>query len=280
MGEGVSKWLADIDVIWRSTLGSIIAYLPNLAGVILLLLIGWLLARWARAGVQKLGDLINGVLANVLEGTTFSRLHLTNRGLRIAGNAAFWLVILIFVTAAAKIARLDVFSSWLDRVLSYFPVLLAGALIIAAGYVTSIFARDIVTAALRSGGFRQSALLGRVAQVAIFLSAIVIGVDQIGIDVTFLTTVIAISLASLLGGIALAFGFGSRDYVANVLAAQEVRRHYTLGQVVRFGKMSGELLEITPTTVVIATEAGRATIPARTFHRRASVLLTPGEESG
>lgn len=275
----ISGWFAHIEAAWRSTIGTIISYLPNLAGVALLLLIGWLFARWARAGVRKLGDVTNSVLENVLEGTAFSRFRFTARSLQIAGNAAFWLVILVFLTAAAKIARLEAFSIWLDRILSYLPVLLAGGLIITAGYLASLFIRDIIEAALASGGFRQSALLARLAQAAVFLTAIVIGIDQVGLDVSFLITVIAISLASLLGGIALAFGFGSRDFVANVIAAHNLQQQYRPGQVVRFGKTRGEILELTPTSVIVATEEGRTTVPAHVFHRNISVLVTP-EESG
>lgn len=274
---GVTGWLSQIEQAWRNTIGLLVAYLPNLAGVILLLLVGWVLARWARAGVTKLGDVVNRLLRGLFPGTSLSRFTLTTRGQKIAGNAAFWLVMLVFLTAAAKAARLEAFSLWLDRILSYLPVLLAGALIIAAGYVASVFIRDITAAALASGGFRQSVLLARLAQAAVFLTAVVIGIDQIGLDVSFLVTVIAIMLASTLGGIALAFGFGSRDFVANVIAAHNLQQHYRPGQIVQFGKSRGEILELTPTSVILSTEEGRTTVPARTFHREVTVLVTPGE---
>lgn len=275
----ISGWIAHFEEAWRNTIGSIISYLPNLAGVLVLLLLGWLFARWARTGVRKLGEVVNRVMESVLEGTSFSRFRLTTRTLQIMGNAAFWLVVLVFLTAAARIARLDAFSIWLDRILSHLPVLLAGALIIIAGYLASIFIRDIVSAALSSGGFRQSALLARLAQAAVFLTAVVIGIDQVGLDVSFLVTVIAISLASLFGGVALAFGFGSRDFVANVIAAHNLQQQFKPGQIVRFGDARGEILELTPTSVVLATEEGRTTVPASAFHTKVSVLVTP-EESG
>ncbi len=277
--KDISSWLTHLQEAWSNTIGSIVGYLPNLAGAVLLLLLGWVLARWARAGVTKLGDVTNRLMGNVLAGSSLSRFRVTARSLQVIANAAFWLVVLIFLTAAAKTARLDEFSIWLDRILAYFPILLAGALIIAAGYVVSIFVRDIVSAALQSSGFSQSALLARIAQGAVFLTAVVIGIDQIGLDASLLITVIAISLASALGGIALAFGFGSRDFVANVIAAHNLQQHYRPGQTVQFGKTSGEILELTPTSVVLATEDGRTTVPARVFHRSISVLVTP-EDTG
>lgn len=275
----IADQISALEAAWRSTIGTIITYFPSLAGGLTLLIVGWVLARWARTGVGKLGSVINTLLQRMLDGTSLGRFRLTPRSLQIMGNAAFWLVMLVFLTAAAKIARLDAFSTWLDRILSYLPVLLAGGLIIAAGYVASLFVRDIVSAGLHSGGFRQSALLARLAQAAVFLTAVVIGIDQVGLDVSFLVTIIAITLACLLGGIALAFGFGSRDFVANVIAAHNLQQHYQPGQMVRFGKSRGEILELTPTSVVLSTPEGRTSIPAREFHRGSSVLITP-EESG
>lgn len=274
----ISGWIAQLEHAWRTTIGSIISYLPNLAGVVFVLLLGWIAARLARAGVRKLGSVINRISDRLLAGTALARFRLTSRNLEIAGNAVLWLVILLFLTAAAKIAKLDAFSIWLDRILSYLPALFAGCLIIAAGYLASLFVRDIVSAALTSGGFRQSGLLARLAQASVFLTAVVIGIDQVGLDVSFLVTVIAITLASLLGGIALAFGFGSREFVANVIAAHNLQQHYRPGQTVKFGKSQGEILELTPTSVVLATADGRTTVPAREFHRSVSILVTPEEQ--
>ncbi|NIO43438.1 MAG: mechanosensitive ion channel [Burkholderiales bacterium] len=275
----IAGWFTHVEQAWRGTIGLIVSYLPNLAGVAILLAIGWVLARWTRTGVHKLGDVINRLIGNIFQSSGLARFRLTERSLQIIGNAAFWLVVLMFLTAAAKVARLDAFSLWLDRILSYVPVLLTGALIIAAGYLASLFVRDIVSAALSSGGFRQSVLLARLAQATVFLTALVVGIDQIGVDVSFLVTVIAIALSSVLGGIALAFGFGSRDFVANVIAAHNLQQHYRPGHMVRFGKTRGEILELTPTSVILATEEGRTTVPAKVFHRNVSVLVTP-EEAG
>ena len=67
----------------------------------------------------------------------------------------------------------------------------------------------------RSARLAQATLLGRIAQFVIMITAIVIGVDQIGIDITFLSIIAAILLSTTLGAIALAFGLGARRHVEN-----------------------------------------------------------------
>lgn len=276
----ITGWISDLEQAWRDILGSIVAYLPSLAGAVVLLLVGWILARWVRAAILKFGDIANRLFRNVFTGTALIRFQLTERILRVAGIAAYWLIILVFLTAAARTAELEAFSIWLNRILSFVPVLVGGVLIIALGYLIGQFVRDVVAAAFASGGVRQSTLLARFAQTSVMLIAAVIGIDQIGIDVSFLVTIIAIALASLLGGVGLAFGIGSRDFVANVIAAHNIRHHYKPGQTIQVASFRGEILDLTPTSVVLATADGRTTVPAKVFHSGASILITPEDACG
>ena len=49
---------------------------------------------------------------------------------------------------------------------------------------------------------------------------------------------------------------------------------------VRVGDIEGEILEITPTNVVVETDEGRAHIPARRFAEDVAVLLTGERDDG
>jgi Mechanosensitive ion channel, conserved TM helix len=273
-------WFSDLEQAWRDILGSIVAYLPNLIGAIVLLLLGWLLARWTRAGILKFGNVANRLFRNTFAGTGLVRFQLTERILEVIGIAVYWLIILVFLTAAARAAELEAFSIWLNQMLSVVPAIIGCAIIIAVGYLVGQFVRDIVAATFASSGVRQSAILSRLAHATVILIAVVIGIDQLGIDVLFLVTIIAILLASIVGGAALAFGLGSRDFVANVVAAHNVQKLYKPGQSIRLGDISGEILDLTPTSVVLATEEGRASVPAKEFHNSASILITPEETVG
>ena len=44
-------------------------------------------------------------------------------------------------------------------------------------------------------------------------------------------------------------------------------------QTVRIGAIEGQIAETTPTAVVILTEAGRVTVPAKKFNEEASTLI-------
>jgi hypothetical protein len=254
---------------WRS----FVEYLPHLGAAILLLLVGWLVASLVRGATVRLAGGFDTVLARVGRwSASRRRLQLTPGARKLIGNVVFWLIILLFVSMAARVARLEVFTIWLDRIVAYLPTLIAGGLILLAGYFVSTLVRDLVTAALDSAGSTQSELLGRIAQGGIFLAATVIGLDQVGINITFLTALFSIVAGGLLLSLALAFGLGARVLVANLLGARQLQRLLEPGQIARISGMEGQVLELTSTSVVLATDDGRMAVPAKLFQEEAFLI--------
>ena len=59
----------------------------------------------------------------------------------------------------------------------------------------------------------------------------------------------------------MAFGLGARTAVSNILASYYLQKTYTPGHNVRIGEIEGEIIQITPTAVVLATPEGRTLVP-------------------
>jgi small-conductance mechanosensitive channel len=190
----------------------------------------------------------------------------------VLGGAVFWIVMLIFLTAATQVLGLRLFTEWMNRVVEYLPTLLAGVLILVAGVLASAIARDLVVAAAPLPE-RQRTLFGGLAQGTVLVTAAVIGADQIGIDVTFIVVVASVVLGILLGGLALAAGLGARGLVQNLVAAQQARQLYRAGDRIRVGEQEGRIAEFTATAVLLDTAAGRLALPAQLFLEEPSLLL-------
>ncbi|MFT5084404.1 MAG: hypothetical protein ACI9Y1_002459 [Lentisphaeria bacterium] len=258
---------------------NVIAYLPQMLSALALLLIGWLVAWLLRLLARKL---IRGFDALVLRAAQ-------KRGLpqspvrsfaRLGGNIVFWSVLLFFISASANMLEWKIFSGLTSALLTYFPNVLTGLLIILAGFALSGLTRSAVARAAESADIAHADLLARIVQVTIVLTAIVIGVEQLGINVAFLTTTLIVTAGVLLSGAALAFGLGAKHFIANVIGAQTTRKHYQLGQLIKIGDVKGYLLEITPTILVLDTELGRAAVPAKLFHEQISQTITDAPEDG
>ena len=251
-----------------------IAQLPSILGALSLILLGWLAARLLRRWTLAASTRLNRWLDRVLRTDQTQRLRLSPALVRLSGNLVFWVVVLGFITAAAEVAKLDTLSRWLERLVGYLPQLFFGVLIMAAGFLVGGIVRDLVYDALASVGVAQRSLIGKLAQAVTVLAAIVIGIDQIGIDVTFVTTMLAIVLGGVVLGFSLAFGLGTRRVVANLVASHSMQRQFCVGQRARIGNVEGEILDFTPTGVVLATEQGRTHVPASRFDEQSSVLLS------
>ncbi len=254
---------------------ALIERLPSLLGALLLLLVGWIVAGWLRKLTRSLGIRINRQLSRVLRGEHTERVRLSPALLRLLSNLVFWIAIFGFVTAAARAAQLALLTDWLNRIVDWLPQLLLGMLIIVTGYLISAIVRDVVYDALDSAGIEQRLLIGKLAQAATFLAALVIGIDQVGIDVTFVTTMIAVVLGVVLAGFSLAFGLGARHLVSNLIAAGSLHTHFAVGQRARIGNIEGEISEFTPTGVFIASAEGRVHVPASRFNEEPVELLGP-----
>ncbi|MEO8441850.1 MAG: hypothetical protein ABI547_05140 [Betaproteobacteria bacterium] len=237
-------------------------YLPSVVSATLLLLAGWVLAKVLRAFAIRAVLLVETLLPRLglPAGLPHERVA---RSARVVGTLVFWMVLLLFVTAATQALGLQAFVDWLLKLLDYLPTLAAGLLILAAGWLLSGFFADLAEAAATRLEPGQRVMLGRIVRMTTLGGAVLVGADQIGIRVTFLLIFAAAVAFTIGGGVAIAVGFGAREHVANLIAAHHWRHAFALGQTLRVGEHEGRLLEVTATGVVLETTDGRVVLPAR-----------------
>ena len=89
-------------------------------------------------------------------------------------------VLLFFVAAATQVLGLQAFTDWLARLIDYLPTLIAGVLIIGAGYIALALCRRPAAGHRNAAGAYPALALARVAQVLILVGAILVGADQVG----------------------------------------------------------------------------------------------------
>lgn len=252
---------------------NIVAALPSIAAALLLLLVGIFAARVVRSLTLKLLHLLNLFLEQVLSGRTRAVVYFSAGITRLVAGILYWIILFIFVTAALNTAGLTGVSAWLERIVDFLPGIVTGGLIILLGYILAGLVRDVTLAAAHSAEFTEAVVISRLAQAITLVTALIIGLEQIGIDVSFLTTMLGISSAALLFGFALAFGLGARTLVSNLIAAHHLRDILEPGQTIRIRNWEGTVLEVSPTAVILDTEEGRTTIPAKLYQEEAVVTL-------
>ncbi len=274
----LSDWIEQWGAVTNDLSQAFILYVPHLVGAIVVLFLGWAVARLGQIIVTRLAGTLNRVFGRLFAKNQRIRIRLTDGAINVVGGVVFWVIIVLALTAAAKIAKLDVFAQWLDRMLAYLPSLLAGGLIAFIGYLAAKFIRDIVTVTFSMVGTERAQILGIVAQSATFLVAIVVGLDQAGIDVGFIITLVGILVAAIAASFALAFALGSQTFVANLIGVYQMQNYLRPGQEVRLDDVQGEILDLSTTSVVLATEKGRVLLPGRRLSEETLTLLTPDRD--
>ncbi len=271
MDENASMfdWRAALVQTYENLSVQIVEYIPEIIGAAALLFVGWATAWICRFFTRKLISGLDTLLQRVASRPLIEKSRFKSYTKLIA-NIVFWSVFLFFIAASASMLGWEIFSSGVTALLRHLPNVLAGLAIIFVGFAFSGIARTAVYNACASTGIAQSDLIARMAQFALVTLAIIIGVEQLGINMAFVTTALIVSGGVFLSGLALAFGLGAKDFMANVLGAQTTRKHLQVGQLIKIANIQGYLLEITSTTIILDTEQGRAAIPAKLFQESVS----------
>lgn len=278
MNQGTSL-TDDLAQVATSVMDRVIEYLPSIIGAVLLLFAGWILAMLLRAVTARALALLDGVLRRLL-GVQMAERARVAQSAGVLGGIVYWGVLLFFVAAATHALGLDTFTQWLSRLLDHLPTVIAGLLIVAAGYVFSRVIADVILRATPQLAESQRLVVARAAQASILVAAILVGADQIGIRVTFLAIFVGIGAGAIAGGVVISISLGARVHVANLIGMREVGRSHELGQRIRVAGHEGRILELTGQAVVLETDDGRVSLPGRIFSEEPVVLIAQSGRDG
>lgn len=271
----LQQWTATLTESVSRVAVQILEYLPSVLGATVLLLAGWGVARLLRYATAQITERILVRLASTRPmDTRVQQPRSYSAAPAIASRIVFWMVLLFFILAAAQVLQLQIISSLLAGITNYLPRLIVGLLILFIGLWFAEVTRAILKRSSRNLGIEQSDVLGRLGQVLVLVIVFSMAAGEIGIDNTLLVALVVTLFAVALGAIALAFAFGARVSIENLLAAQSIAQSYSVGDLVRIGDIEGRILRITRTSLIIETPAGQTLVPARRFSEDVSVHLS------
>jgi small-conductance mechanosensitive channel len=263
----------------RTTLANIAdsarVFVPSLLAATALLLGGWALGVVLRRLTIRLTRRFDGLARRSHVDGALQRIGVSRALSDVFGGFVFWTIFLFFVAGATEALGLPVLSTWLTGVAFFLPRIAAALLIVLAGILLANLARDAVRAASATANVVYGEALAEIVRTALVSVAVLIAVNELGIDVTILTVTLGVVLGATFGGVALAFGLGARTAVSNIIGSHYLRQMVRVGQSVRLGIVEGEIEAITPTAVVLKTGDGRVFVPAKEFSEVISTLL-PG----
>src|SRR5215213_2329305 len=197
----------------QNALSTFLSYIPQLIGALIILIVGYIVAK-----------VLQAVVGRVLQGIGFDR-WMERGGIKqffdraetnqtpasILGALVFWFVFIIAITMAADALGIPQVSVVLAQLIAYIPNIIAAILILILAALLANFISRIVRGATGSG------LLATVAQYAIIVYAVFAALTQLGVAVQLTANTFLIVLGAVALAAAIAFGIGGREVAQDIL---------------------------------------------------------------
>jgi len=210
----------------------VMAWLPALAGALALLLVGWLAAWLTQA---FLGGLLRGLGVDRLARRAGASDVLSGSGLdpsvaKMIARLVYWIVLLVFVLAAAESLGLRGVAGTMEGLVAYLPkVLAAGLVLLVGGLIARVVGEAAGALATRSGG-RAGPALGQAVRYVLIIFVVILALEQLGVQTPLLTAAAVAVIAATALGVAVAFGLGSRELARNIMAGFHAKDEFAPGQ--------------------------------------------------
>jgi len=269
--EQIDRWKEILSTSVDGFLATLGSYFPSLIGALALMISGIIAAWLCRWLILRLGQGMDHVTRKFA--FNVSAVPLRWSVTRILANIAYWLILLLFITATAESLGLPGFAEWLGQVIIYLPSVLIGLLVIWMGFVLGAAARDRVAAMASANNLAHAQELGTATRITVIALTIVVGLGQAGINIQLVEQLLIVIVAAVVIALALAFGLGAGPTMSNIIAIGNIKQRYSIGDHIRIDQIEGTLAAFTKTAIIIDTGTQQAMVPARLFQENASYLV-------
>ena len=273
----MADWAEQFTKSFTASVSDVVSFFPTLFEAILLLVLGFLLAKLVGAATTRLLQLfgLDRLLGRTAIQTLLERSGTKKKISEILGITSFWVIFLLFLISASKTVGLAIVSEALTSLAYYIPKVGIAILILVLGLMAANFVRELILLACSTAGIVQGAIVAQAFYVAGILLVVVTAINELGIDTGLLNNTITLLVAGLIAGAALSFGLGSRAAVSNLIAAHYLQSVVRVGLHVKMGTIRGTVVAMTPVSVILETDDGRVVIPASQFNDTTAVISTP-----
>lgn len=215
----MSNWQAVLMAPAETVLTQVGEFLTNVLLVIVILIIGWIIAKLIQTLVVKVLKIVKlDDLSDRIElDSVLAKGGIKQSLSEVVGVVCYWVMMLVTVVVAINAIGLTVAADLLNKVILYVPNVIAAIFILILAMFAATILSSIVQTAANNAGIGQSALLGKIVETVVMIFAVVIALEQLGIAADLIKMTITVVLASAGLAAALAFGLGCKDMAGKFL---------------------------------------------------------------
>jgi Mechanosensitive ion channel, conserved TM helix len=198
-------------------LDSLIGFIPNIIGFLVILIIGYVIARLVKTlaskALEKFG--LDRALHDSQAGQYVERLSPGAHPSRLIGAVAFWFIFLYAIAAAVGALKIPALTNFMANVQNYLPNVIAAVLIFVAGAVLAGAAGGVAHKLMGdtpTGRVARTVGPGLILAIVVFMVLTQLKIAPAIVEATYVALIGMLALAG-----ALAFGLGGRDVAADML---------------------------------------------------------------
>ncbi len=194
-------------------------FLPNILAAIVILIVGWIIAKLLKAVV---GRGLRAIRFPSLTAKAGIDDFLKTGGVEksttdLVAVLVYWLVMLIVLVAAVTALQLEAASTVLNQILFYIPNIIVAVIVVAVGLYAATFVSALVRTAVANAGIEQAEFVAAISRYAMIIFTFAIALEQLGIGRDIVTNGFLVLLGAASFAAVLAVGLGARDVVAKYL---------------------------------------------------------------
>ncbi|MBO6523499.1 MAG: hypothetical protein JJ971_06735 [Balneolaceae bacterium] len=194
-------------------------FLPSLIGALLILIVGWIIAKLVKTAAIRLLKLIKlDVVTEKAKIDQFLKDGGSNKSaIDIIGGIIYWLIMLIVILSGLDALGLGVASELFNQIILYIPNVIVAVLALIFGVFLAGFIAQVVSTYLANIGVSNSVVIGAIARYAIILFVISLSLTQLSIGEELVTNAFLLLFGAVCLALGLAFGLGGKEWAAGVI---------------------------------------------------------------
>jgi len=204
---------------WNAFATKITAFLPELIGAIIIFVVGWIIARLVKVGVEKLLRLVRFDTATEKTGVNkfLKKGEIVKAPSEIVGTLVYWFIMILVLIASLDALGLPIVSDMLNSIFLYIPNVVAAIIVLVLGFLMGNLLAAVVRTAASNAGLENAEGLGKISLYAIVVFVSAIALIQLGIGEEIVASAFGLVFGAAALALALAFGLGGRDVAADYL---------------------------------------------------------------
>lgn len=254
---------------------SLMSFFYNLIGAVLILLIGWIVAKMVAAvtqkmleqlGADKIGDKLNEIDA-------IKSLKLEIKLSSIISKVLYYFILIFMLRPAADTLGVPAISDMVKLLVEFIPKLISSALMLSAGIFLADALKDFVVMLCKSFNIAAGKLIGTAIFFFLFIIFVIQAVAQVGINTSLLESSFNLLVGGIIFAFAIGYGFASKEILINIISSLYSKNKYKEGQTIEIDGVKGEIIAMDSTTITLKTLDSKTIFPLQVLQSKKIVIF-------